>query len=247
MRRDNQTLKVLLMQITLLLLVILLLSTSIKSDIIIRSPLIVKNKFEKSTIKTSYATFGYNPYGYTLSGKLYYDPINIDKDLACDYNNIKDIVTDKTNSVDQAPIVMIDRGSCHFVLKARNVQKAGGKVALVVNNSDDDISQTIMADDGSGGDIMIPMVLISKKDGQILKDYYSSNRNNKDALNKLRLDVDFQIEHPDNFVKVEVFMNSESEEIYEIISELSHFTELSKILFQLDTSTSLLTILLSHN
>eukprot|EP00340_Litonotus_pictus_P011407 CAMPEP_0170536456 /NCGR_PEP_ID=MMETSP0209-20121228/102160_1 /TAXON_ID=665100 ORGANISM="Litonotus pictus, Strain P1" /NCGR_SAMPLE_ID=MMETSP0209 /ASSEMBLY_ACC=CAM_ASM_000301 /LENGTH=483 /DNA_ID=CAMNT_0010837825 /DNA_START=236 /DNA_END=1688 /DNA_ORIENTATION=+ len=143
---------------------------------------------------------------------------------------MKDIVTEKTNKVDRAPIVMVDRGDCHFVEKARHIQRAGGKVALVVNNDDVPVEHIIMADDGTGGDIMIPLVLISKKDGQILEDHYKNNKNNPDELRRLILDVDFQIEHNSNTVKVEVFMNSESEEVYKLVDELSKFPELLEYL-----------------
>ena len=198
-------------------------------DIIIRSPLELKNKFEKGVIKTGYATFGFNPYGYTLTGRVYFDPNNSDTDLACNYEKMKNIVTEKTHTIDNAPIVMLDRGKCHFVEKARNVQNAGGKVALIINSDDVNVEQIIMSDDGTASDIMIPLVLISKKDGEVLKDYYRKNKNNPIALKSIILDVDFQIEHSSNTAKVEIFMNSYSEEVYKLMSDLKKFKDLSKI------------------
>lgn len=199
-------------------------------DIIVRSPLEVSQKFTNSTIKTGYATFGHNPYGYIITGRLYYDPVNIDIDLACDYDKLKDIIPekDKTSSIDNSPIIMVDRGSCHFTVKARNIQKAGGKIAIVINNNDNDIKNIVMSDDGTGDDIVIPLVLISKNDGKILKDYYSLNRDNKEILKKIILDVDFQIEHTDNKAKVDFFMNSESDELYELMDKMYYFSEICK-------------------
>ena len=46
--------------------------------------------------------------------------------------------------------------------KVRNVENAGGKVALIVNNDDMNISRIIMSDDGTGRDITIPALLVSK-------------------------------------------------------------------------------------
>lgn len=214
-----------------LITIMILLFSFTYCDIIIRNPEIIKNKFEKGIIKTGYATFGYNPYGYTLTGRVYYDPNNKDTDLACNYEKMKDIITDKSNFVDSVPIVMLDRGSCHFVDKARNVQKAGGKVALIVNSDEKEIDNIIMADDGTASDIMIPLILISNKDGKILKDYYYDNKNNADVLKNFVLDVDFQIEHNSNTVKVQIFMNSESEEIYKLMLDMYKFKDLSKLLF----------------
>lgn len=201
---------------------------NVSTDIIVRSPSSLRAKFENGSIKTSYATFGYNPYGYTLTGRLYYDPVNTEIDLACDGEKLKGLVTEKSNRVDHAPIVMVNRGNCKFIEKARNIQNAGGKVALIVNHNDADPTSVIMRDDGTGSDIMIPLVLISKKDGEILKEYYTTNKQNPDALRKLVLDVDFQIEHSGNTAKVEVFMNSDSEEVYKLIKSLSKYDELRK-------------------
>jgi hypothetical protein len=200
----------------------------IYTDIIVRSPSSLRAKFKNGSIKTSYALFGYNPYGYTLTGRVFYDPDNTEVDLACDAEKLKGLVTEKSNRVDHAAIVMVDRGNCKFTNKARNIQNAGGKVALIVNYVEGDPTSVIMRDDGTGSDIMIPLVLISKEDGEILKDYYKTNKNNPDALRKLVLDVDFQIEHSRNTAKVEVFMNSDSIEIYKLVQELSKYEELRK-------------------
>lgn len=75
--------------------------------------------------------------------------------------------------------------------KVRNVENAGGKVALIVNNDDMNISRIIMSDDGTGRDITIPALLVSKKDGQILKDFYSKNQNDVVTLNKISLNMNF--------------------------------------------------------
>lgn len=220
-----------LSKISLLLLNITIFLEFVKADIIVRSPSSLRSKFENGSIKTSYATFGYNPYGYTLTGRVYYDPVNAEIDLACEPEKLSGLVTEKSNRVDHAPIVMVNRGTCKFIEKARNIQNAGGKVALIVNNDDTDPTSVIMSDDGTGSDIMIPLVLISKKDGEILKDYYTQNKKNPDALRKLILDVDFQIEHNSNTAKMEVFMNSDSEEIYKLIVSLLPYTELRKRVF----------------
>ena len=75
--------------------------------------------------------------------------------------------------------------------KVGNVENAGGKVALIVNNDDMNISRIIMSDDGTGRDITIPALLVSKKDGQILKDFYSKNQNDVVTLNKISLNMNF--------------------------------------------------------
>ena len=94
-------------------------------------------------------------------------------------------------NVDQSPILMIDRGNCSFAKKVRNVEDAGAKVALIVNRDDgSDINMIVMSDDGTGKDLTIPALLISHKDGQIIKDFWT---NNTDQVEKITLDINFEI------------------------------------------------------
>lgn len=65
--------------------------------------------------------------------------------------------------------MLIERGNCPFVRKVRNVERAGGKLAIVIDNTDEDIKNVVMVDDGNGNGIRIPSMLISRKDGNILK------------------------------------------------------------------------------
>ena len=70
------------------------------------------------------------------------------------------------------PIVLVDRGGCHFVTKVRNIEKAGGSLAVVIDDKLDEIPKhVIMSDDGTGAGIRIPSMLIGKKDGDVLKNF----------------------------------------------------------------------------
>ncbi len=63
------------------------------------------------------------------------------------------------------PIFLVDRGRCTFVTKVRNIQKAGGSLAVIIDDTTEDVSKIIMSDDGTGTGIRIPAMLIGKKDG----------------------------------------------------------------------------------
>jgi hypothetical protein len=71
----------------------------------------------------------------------------------------------RKNNTYKTPIMIADRGSCSFVTKVRNMQNLGAAVAIVVDNSDEDINEIVMSDDGTGAGIRIPSMLISKSDG----------------------------------------------------------------------------------
>ena len=60
---------------------------------------------------------------------------------------------------------------------------AGGKVAIIIDSKNENISNFSMADDGSGAGISIPSVLIGKKDGDALTSWI------KGASDKIRKDV----------------------------------------------------------
>jgi hypothetical protein len=48
---------------------------------------------------------------------------------------------------------MVERGNCSFVTQARNVERAGGALALIIDTMNEDISDLILSDDGTGAGI----------------------------------------------------------------------------------------------
>lgn len=59
----------------------------------------------------------------------------------------------------------MERGDCHFVTKVRNAALNGAKLAIIIDNKNEDINGVIMADDGTGAGIGIPSILIGNFDG----------------------------------------------------------------------------------
>ncbi len=78
-------------------------------------------------------------------------------DVAC--SPIADDLTDT--------IALIDRGACTFVTKVRNAQTVGAVGVIIINNVAG--APPGMADDGTGGDIVIPVLSISSSDGATLR------------------------------------------------------------------------------
>ena len=77
---------------------------------------------------------------------------------------------------------MVDRGNCHFVVKAQNVQKFGGVLTLVVDNkAGEDPDYLVMADDGSGESVSIPTFMIGLYDGYKLKEAIHKKDDDKEA------------------------------------------------------------------
>lgn len=70
-------------------------------------------------------------------------------------------------------IVLIDRGTCSFVVKVKNAQDAGAMGVIVVNN----VAGLPLIMGGTDNSIIIPAVMISKSDGLILAAQLANNVN----------------------------------------------------------------------
>ena len=69
-------------------------------------------------------------------------------------------------------MILVERGECTFVTKTRHIAKEGGQLAIIIDNKEsENVKTVVMSDDGSGGGLDIPALLISYKDGQILKNF----------------------------------------------------------------------------
>ena len=70
-------------------------------------------------------------------------------------------------------IALVDRGSCTFVMKSRNVQAAGAIGLIVVDNTRETCQAPSMG--GTAPDITIPVISISQDDGDKLKAQLNAN------------------------------------------------------------------------
>lgn len=209
----------------LLTLSFLILSNS---SVIVKHPSELANQFDEP-LKFTYANFGSVPYGYKTRAQIFYDFENTGQDYACstlfDYEFQSNYLPSKLVSA-----IMIDRGSCNFVKKARNVQEAGGYLALIVNNNNEKKVEDIqMSDDGTGKDVFIPVVMIGKDDGDKIKAYLEKNKSEK-----VIIEFDFELAHQTEVVKVDFFYSTDSLEFYNAISSLCfyYYDLLSKIKFE---------------
>jgi hypothetical protein len=122
-------------------------------------------QFTNGLVPERPALFGVPPFGRTITGLLVWaTPGDLD---GC--QPLNKTANPKWPSTPGSPlIVMVDRGDCTFVTKVRNAQTAGAQAVIVVDNVDEP-NLPYMADDGTGGDILIPSVLIYKSDGAKIK------------------------------------------------------------------------------
>jgi len=100
-------------------------------------------------------------------------------------------------------IALVERGSCTFVQKVRNCEKAGAKGVVVYNNVESG-KLPFMSDDGTGDSVSIPSIIIDNKNGLILK----SNIND-DSLMDVEIEVAWGLPRPDGRVEWELWISSE--------------------------------------
>ena len=99
-------------------------------------------------------------------GKLHYDDEHQYSCQEFDEN------TKLKRTDDVSPFMIARRGECSFVQKVRNMENIGVAVSIIIDNRPEMIDEILMSDDGTGGGIRIPSMLIGSKDGQKLIDWY---------------------------------------------------------------------------
>ena len=80
-----------------------------------------------------------------------------------------------------------------------------------------------MADDGHGGDISIPAILISKNDGDKIINYYIEHRDSKEDIKKIRFEIKFDLEKKDNTVNYEIWYTPDIENVYIFLKDFQRY------------------------
>lgn len=164
------------------------------------------------------ANYGYVPYGKSLIGTLH---------LASPRNGclpLEPFMTNNSHS-DPSPIVVMERGGCHFVTKTNYAQLIGAKLALIIDNKNEDEDYVIMIDDGDGlgQDISIPTIMISKNDGKTILSYLKSSQN--DQKYSVALSFHFEMPNPNDTVQYELWMSSMDKKSYDFLQSFQKYQE----------------------
>jgi len=170
-------------------------------------------------IHGKYSVFGNYKYGFKTDAQLVYHPMeniaSIDADYACKpLNEIKSEIAQLPNTT--TSVVMVDRGSCTFVTKMRNIQAIGAQIALIVNDRMDDDLVYAMNDDGTGKDITIPGLMISKAEGEKIKNFIKANKNATITVNVDNTINDIKT----NQVAFEVNFIANDRKVYQMLQNL---------------------------
>ncbi|KAJ1451971.1 hypothetical protein M885DRAFT_528392 [Pelagophyceae sp. CCMP2097] len=128
------------------------------------------------------ALFGTPKYGGTLAQRLYYSNSTLCDPGATAGNGYP------AGEWKSPYFLMVDRGECKFVTKARNAQRLGASGLVVadsqcrcgdsacVSDLPCETTEPIMSDDGSGADISIPAILLEKVASDAVKRFLKCGR-----------------------------------------------------------------------
>ena len=165
------------------------------------------NIFFNSEIEAVYGDFGDIDLGFEALGSVWIMPrdINSKNELPSDYacNSLSDIkiLRDNYNFAD-FHIVLVEKGPCSFPKMAREVEKIGGDMILIVNNEPGSVKKyQVTNDDGRGSEISIPVAMISYNDGKAIIDYIINH-----PKENIYLSVEIGL-NKRNKVKVDFFTN----------------------------------------
>jgi len=199
-----------------LILLLSLVSLSL-SNLYVYSPPAVRTQFDQqnNSIEYSIARYGYVPYGKKLIGQLYY----ADPPSACSPLNSSTITFHgNENDPRNQPIMLVERGYCTFVTKTKQAQLIGAKLVIVIDNKQEFQWEAIMADDGRGGQITIPTVLISQEDGAILKQNLQQNPDIP-----ISMSIVFPMKKKVSQVKIDYWFTSSDLDAYRFIANMADY------------------------
>jgi hypothetical protein len=149
---------------------------------------------------------------------LYYDEEN---PKACEKVKPVNFTVDADGDV--TPFFIAERGGCSFVKKVRNLEDIGVAVVIIVDESEEDIENIIMSDDGTGGGIRIPSMLIGKTDGKKLIEFVTKGTDQE--LEQVAIMAEFHMEKPDNRVEYDIWFTSSNDRALDFISDFEEYDQ----------------------
>jgi len=164
--------------------------------------------------------FGKIPYGHTIEGRLLFDAVHVQNQYACEPITRS---AEDTPTVGESPFILVKKGSCSITQKVRNIEEAGGHVAIIVDDKDENVEELFLADDGHEGDISIPAIIISQTDGNKIINHYMRFKDDKEEIKKIRFEIKFDIENKNNVVDFDIWYTPDIEKVYTFLSDFEKY------------------------
>lgn len=168
--------------------ILLLLTHTTFSAIYVKRPKSLRVKFKdkydnEGNIEHTISTFGYLDY----QSKIRMTLRKWNTDDGCNPPDKSLFVTEEDNTRGAVAFIM-KRGGCTYYKKAQNVHRAGGRLAIVMFNSENEDPEGVIPIGPKQrrfiflmffleSDVIPPLILIKKKDGDILNEELNKGTN----------------------------------------------------------------------
>eukprot|EP00591_Stephanopyxis_turris_P008548 CAMPEP_0195517022 /NCGR_PEP_ID=MMETSP0794_2-20130614/9514_1 /TAXON_ID=515487 /ORGANISM="Stephanopyxis turris, Strain CCMP 815" /LENGTH=536 /DNA_ID=CAMNT_0040645753 /DNA_START=62 /DNA_END=1672 /DNA_ORIENTATION=- len=178
---------------------------------------IPQSLFKDEGYKHREALFGIPPYGGSIAQELFYADSNLCDQEIDVHKGYPEREKDSKGKMEPWPspfILMVDRGDCTFVQKARNAQRVGAAGVIIADHlclcsdgkectssspvQECQQSEPVMGDDGSGGDVSIPTFLMFKMDADEVKANLRQNIH-------VQMEMSWNLPRPDDRVEYDLW------------------------------------------
>jgi hypothetical protein len=130
-------------------------------------------------------------------------------------------VFEKDADGDITPFFIAKRGGCSFVKKVRNMENIGVAVAIIIDDQEENVDNVIMSDDGTGGGIRIPGMLIGAADGRKLLHYLKIS--SEEEIEQTAIMAEFLLDKPDNRVEYDIWFTSSNDRALDFIADFHEY------------------------
>ena len=197
----------------------------IKCDITIIGPNELSSSFNNKPIEMIFNRIGKSTYDFYIRGELFLQENTNNFDACQNFGYFMN--KDESLYQPDFKILLVKRGDCSFIQKARNSQNAGYSMILIVNNNDFNIKNEIIPYDGLGGDIHIPIAMTSKKDGEKIINFLLNERIKEPSVRKkIIVEINFLKNNDSNNINkidFKFFFSSSELRAYELLNNISQY------------------------
>lgn len=197
------------------------LLSEINCGIKILSPKDLAISFNDEEITAAYGDFVQITSGFEAIGRLFSIPRtdDSDKNYACHpLNQIS--FPPESRDFTGINILIVEKGDCPYEEMARNAQKKGVNLLIIVNDEPGSVEKKIVTNTNEVHDVYIPVALVSYNDGTEIMNYMAKNPSQKIILN-----VSVK-EHKTAKLKVDFFASIVNKESLKILVDFKNYYNL---------------------
>jgi hypothetical protein len=103
------------------------------------------------------------------------------------------------------------------------MENIGVAVAIIIDTNEEDVDNVIMSDDGTGGAIRIPAMLISNTDGKKLLHFLDTA--SEQEIDQTAIMAKFVMEKPDDRVEYDIWFTSTNDRALDFITDFKEYDE----------------------